>query len=171
MIRAVLQLAGRVAKLERAFRSLPQVPAERKKYPVGGMGGESRIWCAPVERSTLLDSGGVAYRWKYKLQRIALTDTNTIEVVAGDTTFGEFPEVYALNELEFENQPQHLGYQGTGVNQADPYPDGFFIEPIGGGSGSTATVLVPVYARLALRPDGSSVWLFTAYNADNGVCE
>lgn len=134
-------------------------------------GGESRIWCAPVERSALLSSGGVAYRWKYKLQRIALTDSDTIAVVDSDTTFGTYPDVYALNEMELSNQAQHVGYQTTGVNQADPYPDGFFIEPIGGGSGSTATVLVPTYARLATRPDGSTVWLFSSPNAENGSCE
>lgn len=171
MLRVVEQLATKLKALEREVRLLSSTGADRRKYPIGGSSGETLIWCAPVERSTLLSSGGVAYRWKYKLQRIALTDSDTIEVVDGDTTFGTFPDVYALNEMELSNQAQHVGYQTTGVNQADPYPDGFFLEPIGGGSGSTATVLVPTYARLATRPDGSTVWLFSSPNAENGSCE
>jgi len=132
--------------------------------------GDFRIWCAPVERAVLAESAGVAYRWKYKLQRIALTDTDTIELVAGDTTFGTFPDEYALNEMELSNQPQHVGYQTTGVNQASPYPTGFKLEPIGGGTTPTPAIIVPCYARLVTRPNGTTVWLFHEYNADNGSC-
>jgi len=171
MLRVVQQLNNKLKELEREVRLLSATGTERRKYPVGSSSADSRIWCTVIERATLLSSSGVAYRWKYKLQRIQLTDSDTIELVDGDETFAGWPDVYALNEMEFSNQAQNVGYQTTGVNQASPYPAGFKLEPIGGGSGSTPSVTVPCYARMMSRPDGSRVWVFSVANADNGTCE
>lgn len=129
-----------------------------------------RVWCTVVQWSVKDESAGKAYRWKYKLQRIALQDDDTINLVPDDTTFGTWPEVYALNEMELSNQPQHTGYQTTGTNQGGDYPDTFFIEPVGGGGDGTPAVRVPCYARRMNKPDGSLVWLFSTANAENGSC-
>lgn len=129
------------------------------------------VWCTPVEWQVYKEDAGVAYRWKYKLQRITLGDDDTIKLVEDDDTFGEFPETYALNEYEFANRPQHTGYQGNGTDQSGDYPEGFQLEPIGAGSGGIPLYKVPVYARRIVKEDDTSVWLFAIPNGENGSCE
>jgi len=115
--------------------------------------------------------GATGARWKYAWELITL-DGDDDSLITGDLArSGTTGSDYALNITELNNVTQGTGTQGNSVDDSGAdYPSSFSIKPVGGGSGGTPDIQVPVFMRVQRDVNGNRRYVFEYQNADDGSC-